>query len=243
MPGPTPSIERLVPVPGMSPAGFTVFSEISTNRNPTRALRDAFRSDRIPICDLPEIIANIWTWDDSPTSDICEEDWVEIFRRVGFFSWPPLVVQQPDGTCTQFRPASVLMLYRGSTADRSRRMSWALDRAVAEELGRRHTRYGSTALYKTTVAHDMVLAYLERRDDWGWTIVIDPAGLSVIERLEDIRPRDGSGGADASVRGLAAGSDQHKNPTTKMALPELRRHYRQAGNAGPVISQNARELG
>jgi hypothetical protein len=32
----------------------------------------------------------------------------------------------------------------------------------------------------------MVLAYLERRDDRGWTIVVDPVGLAAIEKLEDI---------------------------------------------------------
>jgi hypothetical protein len=52
---------------------------------------------------------------------------------------------------------------RGTTADRLHRMSWASDRSVAEELGRRHARYGPAALYKATVPSDMILAYLERR--------------------------------------------------------------------------------
>jgi hypothetical protein len=92
----TPRIERLVPVPQMSPAGFTVFSEINAAKYPSRALHDAFMAGMIPIGDLPEIIANIWTRDDSPTSSAGEADWLEVFRRVGFFSWPPLVVRQAD---------------------------------------------------------------------------------------------------------------------------------------------------
>lgn len=189
MPGSTPRIERFVPVPQMSPAGFTVFSEINTAKYLSQALRDAFTAGRIPIGDLPEITANIWTRDDSPTSGISEADWLEVFRRAGFFSWPPLIVRQADGTAVPFRPTSALTLYRGSTADRSRRMSWSVDRAMAEELGRRHSPYGTAALYKSTVAPDMVLAYLERRDDRGWTIVAGPAGLTAIETLEDIRRR------------------------------------------------------
>jgi hypothetical protein len=51
------SIERLVPVPAMSADSAAVFSEIRASGR-----------------DLPEIIANIWTWDDSPTSDLGEAD-------------------------------------------------------------------------------------------------------------------------------------------------------------------------
>lgn len=189
MPGSTPRIERLVPVPRMSPAGFTVFSEINAAKNPSQALHEAFTAGKIPIGDLPGIIADIWTRDDSPTSSLGEADWLEVFRRVGFFSWPPLLVRQADGAAVPPRPSSALTLYRGSTAGRLRRMSWSADRAMAEELGRRHSPYGAASLFKSTVAPDMVLAYLERRDDRGWTIVVDPAGLTVIEKLEDIRQR------------------------------------------------------
>lgn len=68
------SVERLVPVPPLSAAGFTVFSEIRTSGQPPLALRDALRAGRIPVRDLPEMITNIWTWDDSPTSDLGEAD-------------------------------------------------------------------------------------------------------------------------------------------------------------------------
>jgi len=176
-------------MPQMSPAGFTMFSEINVAKYPSQVLHESFTAGKIPIGDLPEIIANIWTRDDSPTSSLGEADWLEVFRRVGFFSWPPIIIRQADGAAVPLRPGSALTLYRGTTADRLRRMSWSADRAMAQELGRRHSPYGAASLFKSTVASDMVLAYLERRDDGGWTIVVDAAGLTVIEKLEDIRQR------------------------------------------------------
>src|SRR6266851_2001650 len=179
------SVERLVPVPPMSEDGSTVFSEIRNSVQPPLALRDALRAGRIPAGDLPEIIADIWTWDDSPTSVLRESDWLEIFRAAGFFSYPPLVVRQPDGTTVPLaRRGSAVTLYRGSLPDRMRRMSWTSERDLAEQLGRRHTRYGAAVLYKATVAPGAILACLERRGE-GWTVVVDPAGLTKIERLAD----------------------------------------------------------
>ena len=61
------SLERMVPVPPMSAADLIVFSEIRNSGQPPLALCDTLRAGRIPVGDLPEIIANIWTWDDSPT--------------------------------------------------------------------------------------------------------------------------------------------------------------------------------
>jgi hypothetical protein len=180
------SIERLVPVPAMSADSAAVFSEIRTTGQPSLALINAVRMGNVPASDLPEIIANIWTWDDSPTSDLGEADWVEIFRAAGFFSYPPLVVRQSDGTTVPLaRPSSTVTLYRGSLADRMRRMSWTSERDLAEQLGRRHTPYGAAFLYKATIPPGAILAYLERRGE-GWTIVVDPAGLVDIERLTEI---------------------------------------------------------
>jgi hypothetical protein len=180
------STERLVPVPRMSADGFAVFSEIRASGHPPLALHDAVGAGRIPASDLPEIIANIWTWDDSPTSDLGEADWLEIFRAAGFFSYPPLVVRQPDGTRVPLaRPSSTVTLYRGSLANRMPRMSWTCERDLAEQLGRRHTPYGAAILYKATVEPDAILAYLERRGE-GWTVVVDPAALAYIERVGDI---------------------------------------------------------
>jgi hypothetical protein len=180
------SAERLVPVPRMSADGFSEFSKIRTGSQPSVALRDAVKAGKIPANDLPEIIANLWTWDDSPTSDLGEADWLEIFRAAGFFSYPPLVVRQPDGTRASLgRLSSTATVYRGSLAERMRRMSWTFQRELAEQLGKRHTPYGAAVLYKASVAPGAIPAYLERRGE-GWTVVVDPSLLQEIERLTDI---------------------------------------------------------
>jgi len=182
----TSTLERL-PVPRTSPAGSSVFSEMLNNGDLPCALRDAVKAGKIPAADLPELIAYAWTRYDSPTSGVSEADWVLVFRQAGFFSYPPIGLRLPDGTLTPLRrPSTTVTLYRGSTAERMRRMSWTYERAAAELLGRRHTRYGAAALYMATVNSDAILAYLERRAE-GWTVIIDPAGLTDIEPLADIR--------------------------------------------------------
>lgn len=96
------------------------------------------------------------------------------------------MVRQPDGTTVPLaRPSSAVTLYRGSLADRMRRMSWTSERDLAEQLGMRHTPYRAPVLYMATVAPGAILAYLERRGE-GWTVVVDPAGLTSIEPLAHI---------------------------------------------------------
>lgn len=151
-----------------------VMSEMSPSRQRPRVLIDAFKVGRIPLADVPELIQFAWTYDDSPTSDVGEPAWIDLFEHVGFFTYPPVQV------C---RPASPVTLYRGTTADRLLRMSWAWDRDLAAKAGRRHTGYGTAWLYRATVRPRAVLAYLHRPDE-GWTVVVNPAGLSQVERLE-----------------------------------------------------------
>ena len=170
------SIERIVPVLGMSPGGFTVFSGVLSAGVPAQVLYS----------DLPEMIASVWTRDDSPTTGLSEAGWVEVFRAAGFFSHPPLAVRQPDGSQVPFgRPGVPVTLYRGSSSERRCRISWTSEPALAEELGARHAHFNAAALYQATVAPDAILAYLERRDE-GWTVVVDPAGLTNIEKLRDM---------------------------------------------------------
>jgi hypothetical protein len=180
------SVERIVPVPGMSPGGFTVFSGVLGAKVPAQALHDAVRVGKVGASDLPEMIGTMWTRDDSPTTGLSEAGWVEVFRAAGFFSYPPLAARQSDGSQVPLgRPDVPVTLYRGSSSERSRRMSWASGPALAEELGARHAHFGAAALYQATVAPDAILAYLERRDE-GWTVVVDPVGLASIEKLKDI---------------------------------------------------------
>jgi hypothetical protein len=171
----------------MSPAGFTVFSEIRTSQDPSRALHNAVVAERIPAGDLPEIIANIWTRDDSPTTGLSESGWLDIFRVAGFFTYPPLAVRRPDGSRARLeRPGAPVTLYRGSTADRMLRMSLASEPAMVEQIGIRHTLYDPAFLYQATAAPDAVLAYLERRAE-GWTVVVDPARLTDVRLLRELR--------------------------------------------------------
>jgi len=170
----------------MSPGAFTVFSEVLNAGVPALALHEAVGAGKVRDSDLPEMIANVWTRDDSPTTGLSEAGWVEIFRAAGFFSYPPLAVRQPDGSQVPLgRPDAPATLYRGSSSERKRRVSWASEPTLAEELGTRHAHFDAAALYEATVAPDAILEYLERRDE-GWTVVVDPAGLKNIEKLKDI---------------------------------------------------------
>jgi hypothetical protein len=169
-------LERL-PVPNLSEAGIAVMHQLSVSGERPAVLLRAFQS--VPPSDLPELIAFAWTRDDSPTSGVSEAAWIEVFERAGFFTYPPV---------SAGRPTSQVTVYRGSTAERLTRMSWTADRNMAVELGTRHTRYGRSWLYEATVRPDAVLAYLERRGE-GWTVVINPAGLSQIKRREELLPR------------------------------------------------------
>jgi hypothetical protein len=171
-------LERL-PVPDLSEAGIAVMHQLSVSGERPVVLLRAFQSGTIPSGDLPELIAFAWTRDDSPTSGVTEAAWIEIFERAGFFTYPPV---------STGRPASPLTLYRGSTADRVTRMSWTADPDTAVQLGTRHARYGRAWLYEATVRPDAVLAYLERRGE-GWTVVINPAGLSQVKRREELLPK------------------------------------------------------
>jgi hypothetical protein len=171
-------LERL-PVPRLPDVGIAVMHQLSVSGERPAVLLRTIQSGTIPTGDLPELIAFAWTRDDSPTSGVSEAAWIEVFKRAGFFSYPPVSIG---------RPTSPVTVYRGSTADRMMRMSWTTDRTMAVELGARHTRYGHAWLYEATVRPDAVLAYLERRGE-GWTVVINPAGLSEVKRREELPPQ------------------------------------------------------
>jgi hypothetical protein len=107
------AIERLVPVPPMSDEAFRVFSRIRYCGNPARGLWAAVGADEIAPDDLPPIIADLWTYNDSPTADLHEEAWAEVFRAAGFFSYPPLVRTGDGPPVPLERPGRAMTLYRG----------------------------------------------------------------------------------------------------------------------------------
>jgi hypothetical protein len=124
-------------VPGMSPGAFTVFSRVLSAGVPAQALHEAVRAGKVRASDLPEMIASVWTRDDSPTTGLSEAGWAEIFRAAGFFSYPPLAVRQPDGSWVPLgRPVAPVTLYRGSSPERKRRMSWASEPSWRKNSGR-----------------------------------------------------------------------------------------------------------
>ena len=170
-------LQRLVPVQAPSSAAITVLSEFRASGHRPQALGDAIRAGRIVAGDLPPVIADIWLWDDDQHLDLSEADWIQAFRAAGFFSYPPLLGRSPDGGQGPLEPPGApVPLYRGSTAGRLRRMSWAWRPDLAELLGRRHANYGAAALYSAIVAPDTVLGCLERRGE-GWTVLLTQEGL------------------------------------------------------------------
>lgn len=93
-----------------------VLADMMPSAQRPRVLRDAIRAGCVPVEDLPELIACAWLRDDSPTSDITESDWTEIFKTARFFSYP----------LGRSRPASAITVYRAlpptvSTACRGQR--------------------------------------------------------------------------------------------------------------------------
>ena len=156
-------------VVALSEGGMHVMARIQTSANRPTLLNDAFRDDHLLMADLQELIAFVWLYGDSPTSQLSEVDWLSMFRAVTFFSYPTPIPA----------PNNPVTLYRACTEDRAKRMSWTGDREVALEFGRRHERYGVSHLYQARVSPGDVLAYLCRNDE-GWTVVVDPAGLNPV---------------------------------------------------------------
>jgi hypothetical protein len=74
---------------------MAVLGKMSTSGQRPRVLRDAVHTDQVPTEDLPELIAFAWLREDSPTADISEADWLEVFATAGFFYYPPGRRRQP----------------------------------------------------------------------------------------------------------------------------------------------------
>ena len=98
-----------------------------------------------------------------------------MFNSVGFFSWPN----------TLPRPTGDVVVYRASTAEQSERMSWADCSETAQSFAARHRMHGDVALRRATISPDDVLAYLQRAGE-GWTVVVDPKGLTDVTILVDL---------------------------------------------------------
>ncbi len=164
-----PTLRPTLVVVVLSVTGMQVMATIRGSASGPTVLSDAFRDGHLRASDLRELIAEAWLWDDSPTSQVPESDWLSMFRAVNFFTYPT-PVPAPNQSVT---------LYRACTEDRARRMSWTGNKALALQFGNRHQRYGVAHLYQSRVSQAHVLAYLCRNDE-GWTVVVDPTGLSPV---------------------------------------------------------------
>lgn len=121
----------------MSEEGLRLYGELATASDRPQLVASAVASRRIPSDDLPELIWFTWVHTDEPTRTLEEAVWRSIFKAAGFFSWPS----------DRERPLTPITVYRGSTVDRLRRMSWAESPEVARTLGQRHAWHAPAAVY------------------------------------------------------------------------------------------------
>ena len=104
----------------MSDEAFRVSSRIRYCGNPARGLWAAVGADEIAPDDLPPIIADLWTYNDSPTADLHEEAWVEGIQscRILFISAASTNWRRTTGSVRASRPShdTVSGEYRGPDA-------------------------------------------------------------------------------------------------------------------------------
>jgi hypothetical protein len=114
----------------------------------------------------------VWSYDDQPMTHLDHDAWLELFRAAA-------PITQPTNLPALSFP---LTLYRGSTHQRRRRMSWTAECQMARQFIKRHREYGDAALYSVVVERDAVLAHLNLRRV-EFEVVVDPAMLDEPERL------------------------------------------------------------
>lgn len=119
-------------------------------------------------------IASAWTGSDSPEAILRPDEWLKMFRAVGYiedilWAWPP--------------PPAEITLWRGGV--RKTGMSWTADREAAVRFQLR--RYEHVAdwkpgkLWTATVGADHLLAHFHVSRPTEDEYVVDPAGLQPIE--------------------------------------------------------------
>lgn len=142
---------------------------IGQHGGPTR-LYNAWAARQIMLGSMRNTLANAWTFDDEPITHLDHDLWLGMFRAAG---WLKVPTNLPD-------LAYPVTIYRGSTEDRARRMSWTTNRETAVQHASRHGQHGSAWVYETVVTAEMVLAYLNTRRECE--VIVDPAKLGPIER-------------------------------------------------------------
>jgi hypothetical protein len=135
-------------------------------------LYHAWRACEISRGSLRNTLPLAWSYDDRPMIHLEHDEWLELFRAAA-------PIKQPANLPALTFP---LKLYRGSTHEWRRRMSWTTECHVARQFINRHREYGDAALYSVVVERDAVLAHLNLRRV-EFEVVVDPAMLDEPERL------------------------------------------------------------
>ena len=81
----------------LSEAGAQLLARIIQGRR-AAVLYEGFLIEPLTDTDRREAIAQAWLWTDSPTAELGENRWLEMFNSVGFFSWPNTFAA-PHGRC------------------------------------------------------------------------------------------------------------------------------------------------
>lgn len=121
---------------------------------------------------------------DWPERIIGAANWVQLFRAAGFLTIPYGLPQ----------PSIAMTLYRGATPERRSGMSWTPDITRADQFRQRHSWHGPTAVYKTVVMPEAILALLERKGESPPEAVVDPQMLTAVDQPGPLHPQRPGGG-------------------------------------------------
>lgn len=164
----------------VSEAGMRLMAEIVHDRlQGPRILHDAWSAGLISDLDLRGLIPDTWLYVGWPERIIGSAKWVSMFRAAGFLSIP---YGMP-------RPSGPLIVYRGASTERMAGMSWSEDISRADQFRQRHAWHAPTAIYRTVVAPDAVLALLERKGESPPEVVVDPDMLGGIQQVGELHPQ------------------------------------------------------
>jgi hypothetical protein len=152
---------------------------VSDRLSGPRLLYDAWAAGRVSDGDLRELIPDTWLYIDWPERIIGAGQWVRLFRAAGFLTIPYGLA----------RPVAAVPVYRGASAERQTGMSWTPDASRADQFRQRHAWHAPSAVYRTVVTPEAILALLERRGEGPPEVVVDPQMLGTLERVGPLHPQ------------------------------------------------------
>ena len=144
---------------------------VGTSESADRLYR-AWRAREISRGSLRNTLPLVWSYDDQAMAHLGQDEWLELFRAAS-------PIRQPIDMPALAFP---LKVYRGSTHQRRRGMSWTTERHVALQFINRHRAHGESALYAVVIGNDAVLAHLNLRRV-EFEVVVDPEMLPEPQRL------------------------------------------------------------